>query len=187
MTDSLIRFAKETDASGMLEIYAPIVSDTATSFEMEPQSVEEFAQRIKQTIEKTPWLVCEIDGQVCGYAYATTFRARAAYQYSAEVSAYVHPDHHRKGIGLALYRTLFKFLEAQGYHTALAGITLPNQASVKLHESLGFAPVGVYHNVGYKFSKWHDVGWWERKLQEYTYSPLPLKDLQDVLTTFQFE
>ena len=160
-TAASIRLARPDDAGALLAIYAPIVLDTPISFELDPPSEAEFRQRITQVLEAKPWLVCEAQGQVMGYAYATTFRTRPAYQWSVETSAYVHADHRGKGVGRALYTSLLGLLELQGYRRVLAGITLPNPASVALHESVGFRAVGVYRKVGYKFGAWHDVGWWQ--------------------------
>jgi L-amino acid N-acyltransferase YncA len=154
-------------------IYAPVVRDTAISFETEPPTVEEMRQRITHTLERLPWVVCKQWGVLLGYAYASPHRARAAYQWSVDVSVYVHAQARRVGVGRALYRSLFSLLTLQGFYQAYAGITLPNPASVGLHESLGFQPVGVYRAVGYKLGAWHDVGWWQLPLRERTTSPDP--------------
>lgn len=122
------------------------------------------ALRAAKCMERAPWLVCEREGRVVGYAYGGMHRERAAYQWTVEVSAYVHPDHRKQGIGRALYTALFAALVVQGYRNAVAGITLPNDASVALHKSVGFTPVGVYRGIGYKFGAWHDVLWLEREL-----------------------
>jgi L-amino acid N-acyltransferase YncA len=110
------------------------------------------------------WLVAERDGQVVGYAYGGQHRTRAAYDWTAEVSAYVDRSAQRSGIGRALYTELFKRLKQRGFRLLVAGITLPNDASVGIHEELGFEPVGVYKNVGYKNGEWWDVGWWQLDL-----------------------
>ena len=156
----VIRLAVADDADQIQKIYAPIVRDTAISFELEIPSVPEMQHRILSTLEKMPWLVCENNGVVLGYAYAGSHRSRAAYQWSVDVSVYVDANFRGTGVGKAVYRSLFDLLVLQGFRTAYAGITLPNPASVGLHESLGFLPVGVYRSVGYKFDSWHDVGWW---------------------------
>jgi L-amino acid N-acyltransferase YncA len=116
------------------------------------------ANRIRAAHE---WLVAERDGQVVGYAYGGTHRTRAAYNWTVEVSAYVDRSAYRSGIGRELYTELFNRLRGRGYRLLVAGITLPNEASVGIHEALGFEPVGVYKNVGYKAGRWWDVGWWE--------------------------
>jgi L-amino acid N-acyltransferase YncA len=160
-----IRGATEHDATAVAEIYAPAVAATAISFELEPPTATEMARRIAQTITMYPWLVYEdADGTVMGFARAARFRERPAYQWSVEVSAYVRRDAHRRGIGRRLYETLLPLLAKQRFCTAYAGIALPNAASIGLHESLGFVPVGVFRGAGYKLGAWHDVGWWQRPL-----------------------
>ena len=122
-----------------------------------------------------PWLVWEEDGRVLGYAYASGHRARAAYQWCVEVSVYVHPDARRGGIARRLYTELFERLREQGFYNAYAGITLPNPASVGFHEAMGFRPIGVYPKIGYKFGRWHDVGWWSLRLRDDDEEPAPPK------------
>jgi phosphinothricin acetyltransferase len=160
-----LRLATNADAAGIAEIYAPIVTSTPTSFEIDPPDETEITRRLHETMRIYPWLVCVEGGRVAGYAYGSRHRARAAYNWSVEVSAYVHPEFQRRGIGRGLYVSLFQILKAQGYCNAYAGITLPNAASVGLHEAAGFQPVGVYRNIGYKLGAWHDVGWWQLALQ----------------------
>ena len=165
MTTSTIRLATEKDAESVGRIYAPIVVSTATSFEQNPPSTEEIANRIRKTLPETPWLICAMGDEVQGYAYASRFRERAAYQWTVEVTVYVSPDHYRQGIGSRLYASLLACLRVQGFHTALAVIALPNDASVRLHERLGFEPVGVFRDIGFKLDRWHDVGWWRLSLE----------------------
>jgi len=181
-----IRLAADSDAAEILEIYAPIVKDTATSFEVEPPSLDEMRARIRETLDHYPWLVCAHD-HVFGYAYAGKHRVRAAYQWSADVSVYVHRDARHKGIGQGLYRSLLGILVLQGYENAFAGITLPNAASVGLHESFGFSPVGIYKSVGYKLGSWHDVGWWQLRLTLGSETPGELKTLAEVNNTVAFQ
>jgi L-amino acid N-acyltransferase YncA len=161
-----IRSATADDAAALLAIYAPIVESTTISFETEPPTLEEFTARIQKAVAKWAWLVAEQDGQCVGYAYGSMHRERAAYRYSVEVSAYVAEWARRRGIGALLYRELFTALAARGYCNALAGIALPNEASVALHESVGFTAVGVFRNIGWKFGAWHDVAWLERQLRD---------------------
>ncbi len=170
---SEIRLVGESDAEPIQAIYAPIVRDTAISFELEPPSVAEMARRVRETLARWPWLVCERDGELLGYAYASRHRERAAYQWSLDVWVYTRPDARRGGVGRALYGSLLTILALQGYHGAYAGITLPNAASVGLHEAVGFVPVGVYRGVGYKLGAWHDVGWWQRVLLPRLAGPEP--------------
>jgi len=177
---SEIRLAGEGDAEPIQGIYAPIVRDTAISFELEPPSVAEVVRRVRETLARWPWLVCERDGEILGYAYASKHRERAAYRCSVDVSVYTRPDARRGGVGRALYGSLLTILALQGYHGAYAGITLPNAASVGLHEAVGFAPVGVYRGVGYKLGAWHDVGWWQHVLRPRLAAPEPPLDLPSV-------
>jgi L-amino acid N-acyltransferase YncA len=163
--NATIRVARPEDAEAILTIYAPIVRETAISFEVEPPTREDMQQRIATTLRHLPWLVGERQGEVLGYVYASPHRTRAAYQWSVDVTVYIHAQVRRAGIGRALYHALFELLILQGFYQGFAGITLPNPASVGLHEALGFQPVGVYQAVGYKLGTWHDVGWWQRALQ----------------------
>ena len=166
-----IRLATSSDAAAIAEIYRPIVTSTPISFEIEPPDEQEFQHRIKKVIPGHPWLVCENQQQIAGYAYASRHHERAAYQWSVDTSVYVHSDYRRRGIGQALYTSLFRILIAQDYYNAYAGITLPNPGSVGLHESVGFKRLCVYHNVGYKLGSWYDVGWWELSLRPVTGAP----------------
>jgi L-amino acid N-acyltransferase YncA len=161
-----IRQAAESDAQPLLTIYAPYVESTAVSFETAVPSVDDFTARIAKSLSKWQFLVAERDGAIAGYAYGSTHRERAAYRYSVEVSAYLDPRFHRQGIGSALYRRLFDELIARGYCTAFAGVTLPNDASIGMHQSVGFEMVGVFKRVGWKFDRWHDVAWMQRTLLE---------------------
>ena len=160
-----IRLAIDSDAEQIQAIYAPIVRDTAISFETEAPSVKEMRERILGKQGHFPWLVCELDHELLGYVYAGSHRERAAYQWSVDVTAYVSAARRRSGVGRALYTSLFRILVLQGFYSAFAGITLPNAGSTGLHTSLGFQPVGVYRNVGYKLGAWHDVSWWYLPLQ----------------------
>lgn len=176
-----IRLANENDALSMLTIYAPIVRETAISFEIEPPNEAEFKQRIHNYQQQMPWLVCEIDDQVVGYTYAIPYRTRAAYQWSVESSVYVSAEHRRKGIAKALYTSLFQLLKLQGFYNVLAAIALPNPASIAVHEAVGFSPVGVFHRVGYKLGEWHDIGWWQLCLQQekdFIHPPLSISKVQ---------
>ena len=166
MTDLKIRDAVGADTEALLAIYRPFVMETPVSFELTPPSVEEFEQRIVAAQSRWAWLVAELGDEVLGYAYGSSFGSRAAYQWSVETSAYVRGAHHGRGVGKELYRRLLSDLAEKGYCTAYAGITLPNQASIRLHQSLGFAEVGVFRRAGRKFGAWHDVSWWQRPLRD---------------------
>ncbi|MSQ10312.1 MAG: N-acetyltransferase family protein [Dehalococcoidia bacterium] len=156
--------ARPDDAPAVAAIYRPSVTDSPVSFELEAPSAREMQARIERTLQAYPWLVYERDGDVLGYAYGSRHAGRAAYRWSADVSVYVRPDAMRTGIGRALYQALLPMLRNLGYRQAFAGITVPNAASVGLHEALAFTPVGVFRRVGYKLDAWHDVGWWQLEL-----------------------
>jgi L-amino acid N-acyltransferase YncA len=164
--DITIRVAEPGDADAVAAIYAPIVRETAISFETEPPSSDEMAARIETTLATHPWLVAERGGEVVGYAYGSQHQQRAAYRWSVNVTAYIDATARRAGVGRALYGSLIPILRAQGFRSAFAGITLPNEASVGLHEAVGFTPLGVYHHVGFKLGAWRDVGWWRLALSE---------------------
>jgi L-amino acid N-acyltransferase YncA len=161
-----IRPASDADATALLAIYAPFVEHTTISFEATPPSVEEFAARIRSSQSGWAWLVAERDEGLLGYAYATSHRARAAYRWSVEVSAYVEPRFQRMGVASALYAALFEALVARGYCNAFAGVALPNDASIALHRRVGFEPIGVFRSIGWKFAAWHDVAWFQRRLRD---------------------
>ena len=168
------------DAAGIAEIYEPIVRSTPISFEIEPPGEREIRSRIERTLTAYPWLVCEYSDRLAGYAYGSRHAERVAYQWSVDTSIYVHSDFRRRRVGQALYTSLFRILAAQGYYNAYAGITLPNPGSVGLHESVGFRPIGVYREVGYKMGAWHDVGYWELALQPKTPVPRSLLSLTEI-------
>jgi phosphinothricin acetyltransferase len=149
----------------MLEIYRPYI-DTPITFEVTPPTLDDFENRVRETLKKFPWLVCEVDGRVAGYSYASPYRSRCAYEWSVESTVYVHQDFHGRGVGRQLYTKLLELLKAQGAVNVIAGITLPNDASVGIHESFGFQPAGVMKDVGFKLGRWWDVGFWQLQLQK---------------------
>jgi L-amino acid N-acyltransferase YncA len=155
----------DRDAAACAAIYAPAVTETAASFEEIVPSATEMAARIAEVSAGWPWLVAEIDGAVVGYAYGSRHRARAAYRWAVDVTVYIDGAHLRRGLGRALYPPLLELLAGQGFVAACAGIALPNPGSVALHEGLGFTPVGAFREVGFKFGRWWDVGWWQRTLR----------------------
>jgi L-amino acid N-acyltransferase YncA len=172
MTTS-IRMAQIGDAAAIAAIYAPFVCNTSVSFEMTPPSSEEMAERMRKTLAIAPYLVSEDAAGITGYAYAGQWRTRAAYQWTTEVSVYLDPRAHGRGIGTKLYGVLLDLLRVQGYRMALGGVTLPNAASVALHEKLGFDRISTYRAVGHKFGAWHDVGWWQLDLGDIGNEPQP--------------
>jgi phosphinothricin acetyltransferase len=161
----------DRDAAACLEIYAPFVRETFVSFEEGVPSIEEFRERIRSTSRTHPWLVLEDRGEVVGYAYASPHRSRAGYRWAADVTVYVAPSHRRAGVGRRLYAELFERLRRQRFHVALAGVTLPNDASLGLHRAMGFKPVGVYERIGWKAGAWRDVSWWQLELAPPTDEP----------------
>lgn len=163
-----VRVATPADASAIQAIYAPMVLETVISFELTPPTVDEMAERIATTLPMYPYLVAELEGIVVGYAYASQHRAREAYRWSVDVTVYVDPSVHRKGVGRALYQQLLPTLEKQGFHAAYAGIALPNAGSIGIHEALGFIHIGVYPEVGFKHGQWHSVGYWRKPLRAVT-------------------
>jgi phosphinothricin acetyltransferase len=181
MSKPIIRLATEADAGQILAIYAPFCRDTPVSFELEPPTEEEMRQRVVSTMERFPWLVLDHGGEVLGYVYARPFRDRPAYRWSTEVTVYVRDGRRRGGVGRALYTSLFRILALQGYCNVYAGITLPNPASVGLHEAMGFRPVGVYEGCGYKGGVWHDVGFWQLALRPRGPDPEPPRELPRVI------
>jgi L-amino acid N-acyltransferase YncA len=161
-----LRLAREDDAPALLEIYRPIVEHTAISFELEPPSADEMARRVREYGAYAPYLVCEADGgAILGFAYAAPFRPRRAYRFTVETTVYVADAARRRGVARALYAALLESLRAQGFVTAVAGIALPNDASVALHEALGFQRAALLPAVGYKLGAWRDVGWWALALR----------------------
>jgi L-amino acid N-acyltransferase YncA len=180
MSTTLYRIAHAGDAAAIAAIYAPYATDTVITFETEAPDAEEMRARIALIGQRYPWLVVEFDGNVVGYAYASEYRSRKAYRWSIDVGVYLAPAAHRKGIGRGLYARLFALLRAQGYVNAYGIITLPNEASVGLHEAMGFVPIGTYRHVGYKHGAWLDVGWWHLALTpppSQPREPLALADL----------
>lgn len=160
----MIRAATSADAAAIAAIYNHYIATTTISFEEHPVGADEMAARIATVAARLPWLVCEQDGMVAGYAYATPWRVRSAYRLSVESSVYVSPGHPRQGIGSRLYRALLEELRVRGLHMVIGGIAQPNPASVALHEAMGFRKVAHFSEVGMKFGRWIDVGYWELKL-----------------------
>jgi phosphinothricin acetyltransferase len=159
-----IRVATPDDARDILAIYVPYCISSHVSFEVVAPSQHQMRERIERITPRFPWLVGEIDGTVSGYVYASQHRERAAYRWAVDVAVYIAAASHRRGLGRALYTSLFAILREQGFFQAYAGITLPNPGSEGLHRAVGFQPVAVFPHVGYKLGRWLDVGWWRLQL-----------------------
>jgi L-amino acid N-acyltransferase YncA len=170
---SRVRAATGHDAGAICAIYAPVVRDTVISFEAQPPDAAEIRRRMHGTAARLPWLVAETGQGLAGYAYATPFRGRDAYRWSVETSVYVAAPMRRRGAARGLYVCLLAELRRLGYVSAYAGIALPNDASVALHESLGFTAIGVFPAAGHKHGRWVDVGWWALGLRPPPPVPAP--------------
>ena len=159
-----VRPATELDGDACAAIYAPYVNATAITFETEPPTGSEMGARIAAATRTHAWLVVEDEGRVAGYAYATRFHTRPAYRWACEVSVYLEVGRRRTGAGRLLYNQLFPTLIGRGFRVAVAGMTLPNPASVGLHRAMGFKDVGTYRRIGFKLGSWHDVAWMQLDL-----------------------
>ncbi len=164
MSALIVREAGVEDAAACALIYEPYVTGTEITFELEPPSAEEMAARIEAATRTHAWLVLVDDGRVAGYAYGGQFNPRAAYRWTCEVSVYLEIGRRRTGGGRVLYETLLARLAERGYRSAVAGMTLPNDASVGLHRATGFELVGTFRRVGFKLGAWHDVAWMQRMI-----------------------
>jgi phosphinothricin acetyltransferase len=178
-----IRIAQAADIPAILAISNWAAANTPANFAVEPETIEHWQQSFDETRHKFPWLVAEsVDSprSVIGFAKASPHKSRCAYAWSAEISVYVHPDHHGNGIGTALYNRLIPLLKEQGFVTLIAGITLPNSASEKLHAAFGFKLVGTFFKVGWKFDRWHDVGYYELLLRDGASAPPTIRPVREV-------
>lgn len=168
-----IRHATDRDGSACAAIYAPYVADTVITFEDVPPTGAEMAERIAAANRSHAWLVATDGDEIVGYAYGGTWKARAAYRFTCEVSIYLATGRRRSGTGRALYGALFDVLACRGFVVAVAGMTLPNDASVGLHRAMGFEHVGTHRAVGWKHDAWHDVAWTQRRLSGPADAPHP--------------
>jgi len=176
-----IRLASAADLPAILEISNWAALNTPANFAVEPESLADWQRSWSETRERFPWLVAvEAGDRVVGFAKASSWKGRCAYHWTAETTVYVHPDHHGRGLGRALYARLIELLAAQGYRTLLGGITVPNEASVRLHESFGFRKVALLERVGWKFGQWHDVGYWELVLGEPSEAPKAIRPVSEL-------
>ena len=168
----MIRLATPNDGQGCLEIYGYYISHTAITFEITIPSIEDFSKRMAKKLETHPWLVCEKDGQIVGYAYSNAYRVRWAYQWSVECTVYVHKDFRGRKIGKGLYTALLGLLKLQGFQNVYAGIVPPNVGSFGLHQKMGFRRIGSYDKVGFKNGEWHDVVWLSLDLGTHPNQPI---------------
>jgi L-amino acid N-acyltransferase YncA len=187
MATPVVRLITSDDAEASLAVYAPYVRNTIISFEYEVPTLDEWKARIETNTSKYPWLVCEHDGMIVGYAYGSTHRHRTAYSWSPESTIYMAENYHRRGIARILYETLFALLRLQGYYNVYAGAGLPNDKSVRFHQALGFEDIGVFRKVGYKLGNWHDTRWFQLQLAPHPDKPAFPKKLADVADTEAFK
>ena len=177
----LVRHARDEDLDSIVAISNRAAAETAANFAIEPEPLDEWRAAFEQTRERMPWFVAEIDGGVVGFCRATPWKGRCAYSHSVETTVYVVPEHHGQGVGRALCEHLIDTLRAQGYRSAIGGITQPNAASVRLHESFGFARVALFPRIGWKFGSWHDVGYWQLDLAPEAGEPVSIRLVRDVV------
>lgn len=181
-----IRLITTEDAEAARDIYAPYVLNTAISFEYDVPTVEEFRYKIEKITTQYPWLVCECDGRIVGYAYGSTHRDRTGYQWSPEVTIYMNENSHRKGIGRALYSALFDMLRMQGYYNLFAGVLVTNKKSVEFHRAMGFEDIGLFRNIGYKLGEWHTNLWMQCELQKPIHNPPAPISVHEIMKTEEF-
>lgn len=171
MKNVKVRFADEKDANELIDIYTPYVLETAVTCECEVPSQQEFESRIGQIGQTFPYIVCEIDGKIVGYTYASLHKQRPAYRWDADATVYVKNDLHRNKVGTALYHCMLELVKLQGFYNIYAVVTVSNKASVKFHEVFGFTKMGTYKNTAFKIGKWHDIMVMEKTLNEYVEQP----------------
>lgn len=174
-SETILRPVMLADASAIAAIYAHYVMHTCITFEYVAPTEAEIQQRIQKVTAKYPWLVAITQGELSGYAYATSFRERDAYRWDVETSVYVKETAQRKGIATLLYNELLEMCTRQGFYNAIAGITVPNDKSVAFHKKAGFSDVGVFSNIGFKMGAWHDVLFMEKKLREHDGTPAEIQ------------
>lgn len=175
MSEARVRAMRESDAGPITDLINWAIAETPAHFGTEPQTLQQTLDLFLATPPAHRWLTAEVDGRFAGYARSSVWNPRGAYAWSAEVSVYIRPEFHRRGIGRALYKPLFQHLRDTGFVAVMAGITLPNEASVRLHEAMGMRKVAHYEKVGYKFGAWRAVGYWQLILREDDGPPAPLR------------
>ncbi|MDD3306673.1 MAG: GNAT family N-acetyltransferase [Acetobacterium sp.] len=181
-TDISIRWAKTPDAEALLGIYAPYVRETAITFEYTVPTLEEFCERIGKTVAKYPYLVAVYEEEILGYAYASEFKNRAAYDWAVETTIYVKQDSRKSGVGKKLYQTLEAVLKKQNIKNLYACIAYPNPGSIGFHEHLGYQTIGHFSKCGYKFETWYDMIWMEKMIGEHQVNPkqvIPITEVDD--------
>lgn len=183
----MIRLATQNDCASILNIYAPFITGTVITFEYKVPTEAEFSERMAGIQRTYPWLVCETDGRIAGYAYASRYKGREAFDWSVELSIYINPEFQGKKIGKALYSALLDILKLQGFYNAYAVITVPNTKSESLHRIFNFETIGHYRNVGYKFGSWRDVKTFGLKLNDYIKSPAKPESIDKVIDTQEFK
>lgn len=189
-----IRVANKNDGKDILKIYKPYIEKTNITFEYAVPSVEEMEQRIEKTLERYPYLVGEVDGHIAGYAYASLYRSRQAYNWDCELSIYVDENYHGSGIATLLYNNLLEILKLMNIQNVYACITYPNEKSERFHHRLGFEKIGVFKKCGYKFKQWHDVVWMDKQIGNYDdvkdiilFSDLTLEQINHCLKNTMFK
>ena len=176
-----IRLATTDDAAAIAGIYGPYCDSTVISFEEAAPSPDEMARRITAILTTRPWIVLDDGRAIVGYAYASAHNERAAYRWSVSTAIYIAGACHRRGAGRALYTTLFELLRQLGYYTAVAGITVPNPASVGLHKAMGFELVGEYRDIGFKQSAWRNVAWYQAPIQPLALEPREPRSIHELV------
>ncbi len=187
MKDCKIRLITTDDAEAALNVYAPYVLHTGISFEYEVPTIEEFRQKIEKITSQYPWLVCECEGEIAGYAYGSTHRDRKGYQWSPEVMVYLSEKYHRRGIARMLYNALFEMLKMQGYYNLFAGVLVTNEKSVAFHRAMGFEDIGLFKNIGYKLGEWHTNLWLQYELQKPIPTPQEPIAIWEIINTDKFQ
>ena len=179
-SDITIRIARESDTDELLAIYAPYVKETAITFEYTVPTLEEFRERMTKTLMKYPYLVAVQETEILGYAYASEFKNRAAYDWAVETTIYVKQDSRKSGVGKKLYQALEEVLKQQHICNLYACIAYPNPGSIGFHERLGYQTIGHFSKCGYKFETWYDMIWMEKMIAEHDLHPEPFKPITEV-------
>lgn len=180
LKDITFRMADVSDAEELLSIYKPYVTDTAITFEYEVPSIEVFKNRIKETLEGYPYIVCEYKDKIVGYAYAHRYGERAAFQWDVELSIYLDMNYKSLGIGKILYNKVIEILKLQNVQNIYACITSANDKSIKFHEKMGFEFIGIFKDTGYKFDKWYDITWFGMRVKDKNENPAKVKNIKDI-------